>query len=334
VPILPDDEATHAPGPGRVWQESWYFNWSDPSRDAFGLARIGLRPNEGRADALVLTIREGRAEYLYPGVGLRCPSWPSIDLARGLRIGALTFSVEAPLRRHRLVLASLRGQMDLTFEALNEPWDYHAVDVGPGARGAHEEGFGSPMAAHHFEQFGRVRGETRFHGRRCAIDGLGERDKSWGERDWDRIEGWNWLTAQLGEDLAFNVLDVFDREGEGRRRHLAGFVCEAGKNHAIRDYRVDWTWGDRPHVPRGARIRLEHEGGSLELEATAEGRFPLYKGRAWIEEVKARFEVVGDANRVGRVGFGVLEHVHRPPLATALRHLPEIARGLSKAIFR
>ena len=307
--ILEADEQLHTPGSGRAWQESYYFNWSDPVHDTFGLARIGLRPNEGRADALILTIRAGKPEFLYPAVGLRCPEWSSIDPRRGVRIGGLTFTVEEPLRRHRL---TLDDRMDLVFEAINEPWDYH---------GSSGESFDSPMAAHHFEQFGRVRGFTRFHRRFQAIDGFGERDKSWGERDWGRIEGWNWLTAQLGDDLAFNVLDVFD----GRRRHLAGYVFD-GRNHAVRDYTVDWTWGARAHVPAAARIHIEHEGGVLDLSATAEGRFPLYKGRTWIEEVKARF-VAGE-----RVGHGVLEHVHRPSLAHAARHMPEILHGLSKAL--
>ncbi|MFO0694689.1 MAG: hypothetical protein U0230_14100 [Polyangiales bacterium] len=312
------DEKLHVPGPGRAWQESYYFNWSDPAHDVFGLTRIGLRPNEGRADALVLTIRNGRPEFLYPGVGLRLGAFRSLDPSRGIAMGRLRFVMEEPLRRWRLVLEG-RDSMDLVFEACNEPFDYHAV-------GGDAAEFGSPMAAHHFEQFGRVRGTTRFHGKTISIDGFGERDKSWGERDWARIEGWNWLTAQFGPDFAFNVLDVFDRG----RRHLGGFVYRDGANHAVKDYTVDFTWGVREHAPRTARIRIDDvDGGHLEVDARADGRFPLYRKRTWIEEAKAEFRT--ELGGTARVGHGVLEHVFRPDLRTTLRQAGDLFPGLARA---
>ncbi len=310
--IEPRDERLHTPGSGKAWQESYYFNWSDPAQDLFGLARIGLRPNERRADGIVLTIRAGRAEFLYPGVGLKLPGWSTLDPARGLRCGALSFTMEEPLRRYRLTLEG-RNEMDLVFEACNDAYDYHPD---------------SPVAARHFEQFGRVRGYTCFHGDSRSIDGFGERDKSWGERDWARVEGWNWLTAQFGDDLAFNVFDILDRE----RPQLGGFVFRNGRNHTVRDYTVEWTPGRRAHVPAGARIHIEDDdGGVLDVVASVSGRFPLYRGRAWIEEAKAEFRAVFEGKE--RVGHGVLEHVHRPDLASRLRHGHEIVHGLSKALW-
>jgi hypothetical protein len=60
------------------------------------------------------------------------------------------------------------------------------------------------MTGAHFEQSGRVTGWTRFGIERGAerheIDALGQRDKSWGVRDWARLEGWNWLAGHPGRD--------------------------------------------------------------------------------------------------------------------------------------
>ena len=36
--IEESDERLHTPGAGKAWQESYYFNWSDPAHDVFGLA--------------------------------------------------------------------------------------------------------------------------------------------------------------------------------------------------------------------------------------------------------------------------------------------------------
>ncbi len=64
------DEHMHPPTDQRSWQESFYFNWSDVDGRSFGLTRIGLNPADWKADALLILIRDGQLEYVYPGVGI------------------------------------------------------------------------------------------------------------------------------------------------------------------------------------------------------------------------------------------------------------------------
>ncbi|MCC6215046.1 MAG: hypothetical protein IT376_09270 [Polyangiaceae bacterium] len=317
--IEPPDDARHEPGPERRWQESWYFNFSDPRSGLFGLLRTGLRPNEGRADALVLTVLDGRPHYVYPGVGCRYTPGRSDDVARGLRVGRLDLRAVEPLARWQL---TLRGEdaLDLDFRCVAPPYDY------PG-RGAGAEGFASSMAARHFEQVGHVSGWLRLHGRTFELDGYGQRDKSWGVRDWTTLAGWDWVSAHFGPELALNVLEV--REGAGS--HAAGFVWVDGRVEAVRAHRLRWDWGRRPHVPARGRLDIETERGDrLEVEATTRGRFPLYRGGALLEEIAADYV----ARRAGRTyrGTGVLEHVWRPPLVERLRRGPELASALLGAM--
>jgi hypothetical protein len=96
---------------------------------------------------------------------------------------------------------------DLQFESLNPMFDYReSVDeVG--------EAMSKDVAAEHLEQFGRATGTLTVGEESFGISGLGERDHSWGVRDWNAPKMWIWLTAQFSGSLAFNVTKLFE-EGE------------------------------------------------------------------------------------------------------------------------
>lgn len=287
------DEALHPVGPGAHWQESLYFNWADPARRAFGLTRIGYRFSENQIDGLVLTIRDGRPEFVYPAVNLKGGRpWADHTPERGLRARGLVYRMEEPLRRWRIELGG-RDAIDLTWTAFTEPFDYH----GEGAS------LVPNIAARHFEQTGRVEGAVRFGGRELAIDGTGQRDKSWGVRDWARIEGWNWVSAQFGTDLAFNAWEGWF---EGRR-YVNGYVHRDGANRALRQVEIVYRWSRTRHLPAAARLVLTDEAGeTIEVEARPLGNCPLVKRGTWIEEIFASF--TARAGGRAREGLGVVEH--------------------------
>jgi hypothetical protein len=316
--IEPGDEDVHGIGTDEHWQESWYFNWADPERSLFGLSRIGFRYHQSQVDGLVLSLRGGRPEYLYPGVNRRqSEAWTAQSAAGGLRAGRLTFRMEEPLRRWRLLLRG-RHEMDLTFEAFTPAFDYrHGGELPRDVAGAH------------FEQSGRVTGRTRFRGRDTAIDGCGQRDRSWGVRDWARVAGWDWIAAQFGEDLSFSVW----RGLSDGRPTVSGFVFRDGENHAVErlDLRYEWR---RPHRPRSARIQLYDGSGHVHrVDASALGRFPLWKRGLWVEEVPASFtcERPGGA---ARRGIGVIEHAWHAGTLGTLRHAGDLLSTAVAALRR
>lgn len=307
--ILPADEELHCVGPGRYWQESWYFNWADG--ESFGLARLGYRLNERRIDALVLTIRDGEPELIYPGVGLR-DGGGERDAARGLRGGRLVVTMLEPLRRWRIVLEG-RDALELTFEATTPAHDYH----GEGRR------LPPGVAAGHFEQAGRVTGWTRLRGRERRVNGTGERDKSWGERDWSRVERWDWIAGQFGDGFAFNVW----QGSAGGEAGTSGYVWDGGVQRAVTAVEVRYQWGRRAHLARRAELRVAVEGGgSYDLVAEALGTFPLLRGRLWIEETHARFRCGG------RAGVGVIEHAWRAGALDIARRAGDLARVAARVL--
>lgn len=316
--ISPQDEWLHPVGAGVHWQESFYFNWADPGGNSFTLARIGYRFATGRTEALIVSLRDGAPDFLYAPINLKHEGPCSDeDPQRGLRALGFCVTLEEPLRRWRLALEG-RDSMDVVFETCTPPFDYNA----DGRKMA------SNMTGHHFEQSGCVSGWTNFKGRRREIEAFGQRDKSWGVRDWGHLEGWNWISGQFGKDLSFNLTQTI----EGGRNFDNGFVHRDGANHAVTQADVAFQWGRQRHRPTEARLEIRDEGGATHvIHARALASFPLV-GRAWIEETHARFEWETPTGR--REGHGVMEHVWRAGPVELLQRVPRVAHDLWRVLRR
>lgn len=320
--ITPLDEQLHPPSADPSWQESYYFNWSTADGATFGLTRIGFNPSTRTADALLIIVDEGRVSHVYPSVGTSMTPGEMTERAeRGLTVGNLTFTMREPLTRWHIRLTG-RVEVDLTFTALAPPHDYPMPEASPDPQQDSRT-----SDAHHFEQTGRVHGWVSTGGHRRDIDALGQRDKSWGVRDWSAISGWDWITGQFGPDFAFNAtLSLVHDRGEP-----TGFVMRDGVNHALVDVTVDYQWTSTPHVPRTARLTLVEEGGRAHrIHATALTQVPLIKKGLFLQETHARFDTELDG--VPRTGAGVMEHAWHTDLRSTLRRVPDLVPVLGKAL--
>ena len=305
--VTPADEELHEIGGDPHWQESYYFCWADPHHDSFGLTRIGFRFNENRMDGLVLTMRDGRPEFAYPAVNLRCDgNWADRGARTGLRAKGLRYEMIEPLSKWRLVLTG-KNEMELEWTAFTPAFDYRDGGRLP-----------PNVAGEHFEQSGRVEGVTRFKGRSTEVRGTGQRDKSWGVRDWASVVGWNWISAQFGEDLTFNAW-----EGEfGGQRYVNGFVHTDGINHPIERLAIEYGWARREHIVAEARLELTAGGREHVVTAHALAQCPLVKNGLWLQEVYASFSWAGEGRR--RPGIGVIEHAWRSGTLGAVRRWPQL----------
>ena len=212
-----------------------------------------------------------------------------------MRARDLLVTLEEPLRRWRLQIDGDRG-MDVVFEAHTPAFDYHR----DGAKLA------ASMTGAHFEQTGQVTGWTSFGGKRHEIRAFGQRDKSWGVRDWDRLEGWSWISGQFGADLSFNVMQTI----EGGKPLDNGFVFRDGANHAIERAAIEYRWGEHEHLMREAQLEiLESNGTRHRIRAEALASFPILRDDVWLEETHVAYTLESDHGR--RDGQGVVEHVWR-----------------------
>ncbi|MBI2568571.1 MAG: hypothetical protein HYV63_16235 [Candidatus Schekmanbacteria bacterium] len=276
--IEQQDEWLHPAANLPHWQESFYFNVVDPAAELLLVARISVRP-DGRGDGLVFALHRGRPVLLYPAIGVRVGVYAERGLvlaARGLR-----FTMLEPLVHWRLQLAGAGADVALDWRALHPAVDYHDSE-GEGLAG---------IAAHHFEQSGVARGALRLGGATIGVNGLGQRDKSWGARAWSEIAGWDWINAFFGARLSVNLF-----RGPGPRAPIpCGYVHRDGATTPIFSAEVAYSRGG-VKAPRFRQVQVTAhpaDGEELILRGTPVGRFPLAYRGLWLEEVHARWVLEG-----------------------------------------
>jgi hypothetical protein len=317
------DEQIHPIGEDPAWQESFYFNWADPEGESFTLARIGYRFHEEKVDGLVISLRGGELDCFYAPANLDSET-PAADAdpVRGMRSRRLLVTLEKPLERWRIRVDGKAGDgqkevepdLDVVFEASTPVFDYHSA----GQRIA------ANMAGEHFEQSGVVRGRSNFRGESREIKAFGQRDKSWGVRDWANLTGWDWIAGQFASHWTFNIM----RTREGENSFDNGFVFREGENRPIGRVEIEYHCPRQEHRYEEAELRIwEASGVSHRLLAHAITSVPILRGGVWLEETHTRFELVhSDVGHVpGVPGYGVVEHVWRPSKLAVVRRLPRIA---------
>jgi hypothetical protein len=122
------------------------------------------------------------------------------------------------------------AELRVEFTGTHEAFDY--------AR--NEDGCPDFIADNRFEQSARLTGTLTLHGREIPFDTTGHRDHSWGTRDWDAIQDWRWVSAQVDDDLALNVM-VMHARGETT---VHGYVLAGGELSAVERVRTRVGYDD------------------------------------------------------------------------------------------
>ncbi len=178
----------HRPGTDRLWGESWYFDFASMDGSVGGFVRVGDYPNLGRRWCWAYVVAGSRAVGCAldrPLTGDRDTLWQTTDPSLRLVVGS------ASDRWHITAEGDGFG-MDLTWQE-----DAPAYGYALGNR---------------LEQPGWAVGEVSVDGRPFPLDGPGQRDHSWGVRDWWRF-GWTWCAGWLSDGTRFQgtLLDTRGR---------------------------------------------------------------------------------------------------------------------------
>ncbi len=285
------------------WSESFYFNFYDEKNDICGFMRIGLKPNKSIKNMFCFFMLSD-GSY----IGLKDDDVYDSDF---LAAKGLSFKMIEPERKWgmsfdgALVDFSLnkevRVSFDFEFSGLNEIFDYRNCVSG------FKEKISQSVASEHLEQFGRVVGELTVRGKKYAVSGLGERDHSWGVRDWNAPKMWIWLTSQFSETLALNVTKLSVSEGEVD----AGFIYIGGEN--------------RPVVKADIKTTYREDGSPefLDIEITDETK-EMHKIKARVlksirlpfvssdgKSQSAMYETLCEYQFDGKKGYGIAEYLIR-----------------------
>lgn len=300
-----DTDVIHPVGDHKEWNESFYFNFYDKTHDLCMFMRIGLKPNlDERSMFCFIMMPDGSV------VGKK----DRTELGDGsLDVGSLRFQMMEAEKRWRMEFDGTMPRMvggepvpvkvrfDLQFESLNPMFDYReSVDeVG--------EAMSKDVAAEHLEQFGRATGTLTVGEESFGISGLGERDHSWGVRDWNAPKMWIWLTAQFSGSLAFNVTKLFVEGGEV----VGGFFHMNGNNIPLVKADIRTTL-DPDGTPRSLAISLVDKNGGkhrLTAEVMREVLMP-FPGRDG-KTMSVMHETLAEYTFNCQKGYGIAEYLVR-----------------------
>ncbi|HEY1827554.1 MAG TPA: hypothetical protein VGF87_06005 [Acidimicrobiales bacterium] len=194
--VDPVDERRHTPDPDGLWNESYYADFVQADGSWGGWLRLGLYPNRQVAWWTTWIVGPGRdgvcsVNYTVPvpaGDGLVAEDADTrieIDLVDPLR--AFRLAASAPAEVYGKPEAVYDGEagkpttleVDLTWRTDGSPYHYELTT--------------------RYEIPCLVSGTVRIGDEVLTADGHGQRDHSWGVRDWWAF-GWCWSSGRLNDD--------------------------------------------------------------------------------------------------------------------------------------
>jgi hypothetical protein len=306
--VDPADEGRHRPEPDRLWNESHYLDFVAVGGAIAGYVRIGLYPGLGVTwwtTTLVGVDRPLTASMSYDlpvadGTGLLLNSHGvEVEAVVEAPLSAMTVRGTAPAVVHADPAAVYRGEpgdpatigLDLTWTTDGTPYQYDLTT--------------------RYEVPCLVRGEITIDGERLAIVGQGQRDHSWGVRDWWAF-GWCWAAARLDDGTRVHFADI---RIPGSPVAFGYLQPGDGSAHTVEALDVSEILGEAG-LPVSARAALEPGGLELQIEPLAFGPLLLVApdGRtSRFPRAAARFVA-----RDGRAGTGWIEW-NQPELPMAAR---------------
>ena len=202
--VEPGDEGRHQPESDPLWNESIYLDFVADDGAIAGYARIGLYPNLGVTWWTTMIVGKDRpviasVAYDLPVARSNTFNIEHTDYALGydteapLQVARL--HCEAPARSHEEPAGIYRGdegsavpiKMDLAWQTDGFPYAY--------------------LGTTRYEIPCLVTGEIAVGDDVIRIDGQGQRDHSWGVRDWWDF-GWCWASTRLDDGTRLHFTDV------------------------------------------------------------------------------------------------------------------------------
>ena len=198
-----NDEGRHEPGGEQLWNESWYFDFAAEDGSIGGYVRLGLYPGLGVAWYWGYLVREGEQLLAVKHHEAKLPKGDVLEVREdGLwsqlhcetpnehwTIGLEAFAVGLDEPGEAYAAPDPIGDkvplgIDLEWQGIAPVYDYPGVS--------------------RYEQSCLVTGEILIGNQAISFDGWGQRDHSWGVRDWWGT-GWVWTSGRLDDGTAFHA---------------------------------------------------------------------------------------------------------------------------------
>ena len=265
--VDPWDEARHPSGDELLWNESYYLDFVDGTGAVAGYIRIGLYPNMGVTWWTAMIVGPGRPVVESVSYALPLPPDGGLDLATaGYQVATTTSSP--------LVAMALRGSVAATVH--DDAGSIYRGDAGTPSTLGFDLTWATDGTPYHYDLTTRyeipclVEGQVTVGSERLAVSGQGQRDHSWGVRDWWAF-GWCWAAARLDDGTRVHIADI---RIPGHPMAFGYVQPPGGGVVPVEVLAVTEDLGPLD-LPTGARIAVEPGGLVLGVEPLAFGPLVL-----------------------------------------------------------
>ncbi|CDO33532.1 DUF7064 domain-containing protein [Mycolicibacterium porcinum] len=302
-PLVPaaEDEFAHTPTDEALWNESWYFDFTDAEAGLGGWIRLGLIPNQDTAWINVLFCGPGM-----PTVALNDFHAPLAEPSAVKGDGVeLNLHPDAPLEVYRLTAtgtgeafddpsALLRGEsgravsvtLDLTWHTAGVPYQYRITP--------------------RYEIPCTVSGTVIIGDQTHLVEAVaGQRDHSWGVRDWWAMN-WVWSAIHLDDGTHLHGVDI---RIPGMPPIGIGYSQRAGEPLVeLQSVTAQYNVGE-DDLPVSTTLTLQP--GDIEAAVDIQGHAPVLlvapggEGAGRVSQFPRAWAMVRTAD--GRTGIGWLE---------------------------
>jgi hypothetical protein len=291
------DEQRHPPGSEQLWNESYYLDFVSADGQIAGYARIGLYPNLGVTWWTTMIVGRDRAVAASVAYDLPAIAGSELALSAGdteIRLlpddplARMTLKARAPAVLHDEPAAVYRGEpgrpasveLDLVWTTDGVPYHYDLTT--------------------RYEIPCLVSGEIAVDAERIAVAGQGQRDHSWGVRDWWQF-GWCWTALRLDDGTRVHAADI---RIPGHPVFFGYVQRPGGHVDPLTALHVIETAGDEG-MPPAARAVLEPGGLDLHIRPLAYGPLLLVAPEGRTSRFPRAVTSVAAAD--GRRGAGWIE---------------------------
>jgi hypothetical protein len=208
-PVLrpdPDADGLHQPGPEDIWNESWYLDAISDDGSLGMYVRLGRIPNQDHSVFMASIVGPDRPSIML--VDHRAPLPSADDPTQVIDIDGLHYEhhVEEPLTKFRVVTSgTAESHADASAplrEEVGEPVEIHFDLTWDTA--------GIPYAWRQTSRYEipcRVSGTIRIGDEEIGFSGPGQRDHSWGARDWYATD-WMWSAFHFEDGTETHAVGV------------------------------------------------------------------------------------------------------------------------------
>jgi hypothetical protein len=205
-------------------------------------------------------------------------------------VDGLRWSQPEPLYGARVGYAGEDVSLDLAFHGWNAPFSYH--DNADGC---------PPFMAHdRYEQSGATEVTLDLRGRQVTFSGRGQRDHSWGPRNWAAMQHWKWMNCATRDgETAIHCMQM---NAMGKQM-ITGYLYAEGTLSPVAHAAVDTELDDTICHRRVTATLRDELGRDMRMEAEFAAGWSMPIGHLLLNEVGMHARLDG-AGAIAHVEMG------------------------------